>query len=172
MAGPFNRNRPKYWKQLLSSSDVEELITQAHRDAGRIKGRKVMFKSKSGKQFFNPAVGRQHDRDEAAGKGKEEKPRMESSMKDGEGDDHGPVHKMEIHHPDGAENPSPGKHHTVAHHEDGHEEHMDHDSSEGAHAHSQSQMMDQGLDEEHEPDEDDMAGMHEGGGEEDEDLEY
>lgn len=127
-----------------------------------------MFKSQDGKVFHNPAVGRQHDKDAAAGKA--EKPRMERETTVEDGEDHGRVHKMEIHHPDGADNPSPGKHHTVAHHEDGHEEHMDHDSSEEAHAHSQEQMMDQ--DSHEEPDEDDMAGMHDGSDEDEDDLDY
>lgn len=106
-----------------------------------------MYKSSDGKSYHNPAVGREHDRNAAAGKapGKTRSAGAAEPQEHDGGGDHGEVHKVEIHHPDGAENPNPGKHHTVTTHEDGHEEHMDHGSAEEAHAHVAPEGGDEGL---------------------------
>jgi rubrerythrin len=100
------------------------------------------FKSKGGKYFANPAVGRQHDRDAEA------KPvAREPEIDDGEpGKGKSIVHKVEIHAPDSVENPSPGQHHTVTTDADGNEEHADHASAEEAHQHAGEAM---GVGEDH-----------------------
>ena len=91
-----------------------------------------MYKAKDGKAFHNPAIGRQHDRDAAAGKKPEVK--REPEIADG-GSSSGEPHKVEIYHPDAEDNPSPGKHHTMVRDAEGNEDHQDHESAEEAHAH-------------------------------------
>lgn len=93
------------------------------------------FKSKSGRYFANPAIGRQHDRD--AG----QPVAREHQVDDGEpGSGKDIAHKVTIHAPESVDNPSPGNHHTTVTHADGNEEEMDHGSADEAHAHAGEQM--------------------------------
>ncbi len=100
----------------------------------------MVYSDKLKKNFHNPAIMRQHERDSAktgmsgavsAGK----KPQMDAHEEHG-----GEAQHFEHHGPEHPENPSPGKHHTVATYEDGHEEHRDHADSQGAMEHHAEAM--------------------------------
>lgn len=102
----------------------------------------MAFSQKLGKHFHNPAVMRQHERDSEKPKPEAAPGKLEKAAGHGDQGEHGGVVKAEVHHPEGPENPSPGKHHVVLHHADGHEEHSDHETAEEAHSHAQEAAAD------------------------------
>lgn len=91
------------------------------------------YKSKGGKFFNNPAIGRQHDKDEAAGKGVAREEKIDDGEPGPSG--HNDVHQVTMHYPDDPENPSPGQHHSVTRHADGSEDAVDHASADEMHQH-------------------------------------
>lgn len=80
----------------------------------------------SGKFSIQPQQAKMHDQSK-----KQDSP----NETHGAGAPHEPAHMIEVHHPQGAMNPSPGKHHTVTHHADGNMEHKDHEDMESVHKH-------------------------------------
>lgn len=97
----------------------------------------MVFSKKLNKNFHNPAVMRDHERNADAPKPREAFEKVRKGAGHTNGEDHGGVVGTEVHSPDSPNNPSPGNHHVVVHHADGHEEHSDHASAEEAQRHAE-----------------------------------
>lgn len=106
----------------------------------------MLHEGKSGKAYYNPAIRKSM--------GDEPEPEHAAA----EPGQH--AHKIVVHHPDGKENPSPGKYHTETHKGDGAEpEHMDHESMQDVHDHMDQNMPEDG-DREEELEEEIDPGIH------------
>lgn len=86
---------------------------------------------KSGHFSINPQQAKMHD-GEPKEAGPEEKEGAPAPAEH--------AHMIEVHHPEGHMNPSPGKHHTVTHHADGQMSHHDHADMKAVHDHIDAHM--------------------------------